>query len=82
MASAGRSSITSCLRTPSHLPPTFLLPFTIQQQQHRHASQSANAQKYKRKDQPTSARKKKTKSSYDTPDLKNAIQFPLLDAMR
>lgn len=48
----------------------------------RTAVQSANAAKYKRKDLPANARKKKAKSSYDTPDLKEAIQFSLVDAMR
>lgn len=48
----------------------------------RTAVNSANAAKYKRKDQPTSARKKKSRTSYLQPDLKDAIQFPLVDAMR
>jgi hypothetical protein len=48
------------------------------------AVQSANAAKYKRKDQQTTASKKKKKSStnYATPDLRDAIQFSLVDAMR
>ncbi|KAK4915553.1 hypothetical protein LTR28_013537, partial [Elasticomyces elasticus] len=43
---------------------------------------SANAAKYKRKDQPTSQRKKKSRTSFINYDLKDAIQFPLVDAMR
>ena len=48
------------------------------------AVQSANAAKYKRKDQQTTASKKKKKSStnYATPDLRDALQFSLVDAMR
>ena len=49
----------------------------------RNAGQtSANAQKYKRKDQPASQKKKKQRSTFAEPDLKNAIQFSLVDAMR
>lgn len=47
------------------------------------AVQSANAAKYKRKDQAqASKKKKKTSSNYDTPDLRDAQQFSLVDAMR
>lgn len=61
----------------AHLP-SFLLPC----HQIRTAVQSANAAKYKRKDQPTSQKKKKSKSTYGTADLRNALQFSLVDAMR
>ncbi|KAI4846781.1 ribosomal protein L1, partial [Aureobasidium sp. EXF-8845] len=46
------------------------------------AAQSANAQKYKRKELPTSQRKKKSRTTFINHDLKDAIQFPLVDAMR
>lgn len=47
------------------------------------AVQSANAAKYKRKDQAqASKKKKKTSSNFDTPDLRDAQQFSLVDAMR
>ncbi|OQO15084.1 hypothetical protein B0A48_00466 [Cryoendolithus antarcticus] len=46
------------------------------------AVQSANAAKYKRRDLPTSSKKRKGRTTYSTPDLKNAIQFSLVDAMR
>jgi large subunit ribosomal protein L1 len=48
--------------------------------------QSANAAKYKRKDANNQAlankKKKKTSTSYATPDLRDALQFSLVDAMR
>jgi hypothetical protein len=50
--------------------------------QTRSAVTSANAQKYRRKDQPTSTKRRKPRTSFLAPDLKNAIQFSLLDAMR
>lgn len=60
--------------------PSFLLPF----HQVRTAVQSANAAKYKRKgkDAPASQRRKKGRTTYYTADLKNAVQFSLIDAMR
>lgn len=73
-----RSALSPAVRPSTQLPPPFLLPF----QQHRTAVQSANAQKYKRKDQPTSAKKKKSRTTFVNYDLKDAIQFPLVDAMR
>ncbi|KAJ9629754.1 hypothetical protein H2203_002135 [Taxawa tesnikishii (nom. ined.)] len=73
-----RSALTPSLRPVAQLPPPFLLPF----QQHRTAVQSANAAKYKRKDQPTSTRKKKSRTTFIQYDLKDAIQFSLVDAMR
>ena len=74
----GRSSYTLALRPSTQLPPPFLLPL----QQYRTAVQSANAAKYKRKDQPTAAKKKKSRTTYVTYDLRDAIQFSLVDAMR
>ncbi|KAJ9640043.1 hypothetical protein H2199_006277 [Coniosporium tulheliwenetii] len=49
-------------------------------QQLRHASD--NAAKYKRKDTPKTQKKKKTRSTFKEPDLSNAEQFSLCDAMR
>ncbi|EME42878.1 hypothetical protein DOTSEDRAFT_53857 [Dothistroma septosporum NZE10] len=77
LSSISRSAISQARATPAQTP-SFVLPF----HQVRTAVQSANAAKYKRKDQPASQRKKKAKSTFDTPDLKNAIQFSLIDAMR
>ncbi|KAK5116231.1 hypothetical protein LTR62_008558 [Meristemomyces frigidus] len=48
----------------------------------RTATQSQNALKYRRKDIPASQKKKKSRSTFLQPDLKNAIQFSLVDAMR
>jgi len=58
------------------------LPSPLPRQQLRTAATSQNAQKYKRKDQPSSSKKKKTRTTFLQPDLKNAIQFSLVDAMR
>jgi len=65
-------------------PPSFVRPF--------HTSSplavvhSANAQKYKRKDASNqllaNKKKKKASTSYATPDLRDALQFSLVDAMR
>ncbi|GAB7360761.1 hypothetical protein MBLNU230_g0635t1 [Neophaeotheca triangularis] len=69
----------------AHLPPAFLLPFSsAQSQQTRGAAQSANALKYKRRDQPKSMQKKKKKgrTTYPMPNMKDALQFSLVDAMR
>lgn len=51
-------------------------------QQTRNAAQSANALKYRRKDEGTAKKKKKSRTTYLQPDLKKAMQFSLLDAMR
>jgi len=52
-------------------------------QQVRAASNSANAAKYKRKDAALATKKKKkTNASFSNPDLRNAEQFALCDAMR
>lgn len=78
--SAVSRSITSQSRISPIQTPSFLLPF----HQVRTAVQSANAAKYKRKgkDAPASQRKKKGRTTYYTADLKNALQFSLIDAMR
>ncbi|SMY26751.1 unnamed protein product [Zymoseptoria tritici ST99CH_1A5] len=80
-SSATTSALSLARTTSTHLPPAFLLP-TLHTTQIRTATQSANAAKYKRKDVPASQKRKKARSNYDTPDLKDAIQFPLVDAMR
>jgi len=65
-------------------PPSFLRPFHTSSP--LAAVQSANAQKYKRKDSSNqllaNKKKKKTSTSYATPDLRDALQFSLVDAMR
>src|SRR4051812_9494790 len=78
LAQLSRSALSPALRTSASLPPAFLVPY----QQQRAATQSLNALKYKRKDQPTANKKRKSKTTFTNHDLKDAIQFPLLDAMR
>jgi hypothetical protein len=77
------ASTRTCLSqlTPTTLsrPNLYVPSISIQQ---RGAAQSANAQKYKRKELPTSQRKKKSRTTFINHDLKDAIQFPLVDAMR
>ena len=59
-----------------------LLP-NLSTQQSRTAAQSANALKYRRKDQASASKKtKKKRSHFLEPDLKKAQQFSLVDAMR
>lgn len=60
-------------------------PFLLPQQQSRNATQSANALKYRRKDEGTAQKKKKkakARTTYIQPDLRRATQFSLIDAMR
>lgn len=74
------SCLTSILRTAVRRTQSVISsPFHLQL---RTAAQSANAQKYKRKDKPTSQRKKKSRTTFLQPDIKDAIQFSLVDAMR
>ena len=81
-----RASPTTLFRTTPRAiaPPTFLRPFHTSSP--LAAVQSANAQKYKRKDSSNQSlankKKKKTSTSYATPDLRDALQFSLVDAMR
>ncbi|GAB7335471.1 hypothetical protein MBLNU13_g07829t1 [Cladosporium sp. NU13] len=81
-----KASPTPLLRaTPRAIaPPSFLRPFHTSSP--LAAVQSANAQKYKRKDVNNqllaNKKKKKTSTSYATPDLRDALQFSLVDAMR
>lgn len=92
MASASRycpsclSSVSRAAVNPSRpagiVLPSFLLPNQLHTTQVRTAVQSANAAKYKRKDLPASQKRKKAKTTYDAPDLKKALQFSLVDAMR
>ncbi|KAI6878025.1 acetoacetate-CoA ligase [Hortaea werneckii] len=76
LSAVGRTSTTSLLHRSA--PSVTSSPF----QQLRFAQTSQNAQKYKRKDQPASQKKKKTRSTFAQPDLRDAIQFSLVDAMR
>ncbi|KAK3707775.1 hypothetical protein LTR37_011952 [Vermiconidia calcicola] len=77
--STAATSTNFALRSPAIF--HFQSPFQ-QHQQKRNANQSANALKYRRKDQPASQKKKKARTTYLQPDLKKAIQFSLVDAMR
>lgn len=72
--SAATSSLPfrSALR---NLPPPFLLPFS--QTQVRTAADKTKPRS-KKKDAP----RKKARATFLTPDLKQALQFPLADAMR
>lgn len=54
----------------------------VLQQQTRNATQSANALKYRRKDEGTAQKKKKARATFLQPDLRRAMQFSLIDAMR
>lgn len=74
-----RSCLSQLTRTTLSRPNLYVPSISIQQ---RGAAQSANAQKYKRKELPTSQRKKKSRTTFINHDLKDAIQFPLVDAMR
>ncbi|KAK4565704.1 hypothetical protein LTR86_003552 [Recurvomyces mirabilis] len=60
---------------------TISIPSAINQQV-RTAASSQNALKYRRKDTPASQKRKKARSTFLQPNLKNAIQFSLVDAMR
>ena len=74
-----RTCLSQLTRTTLSRPNLYVPSISIQQ---RGAAQSANAQKYKRKELPTSQRKKKSRTTFINHDLKDAIQFPLVDAMR
>lgn len=76
LSAVGRTSTTSLLNRSA--PAVTSSPF----QQLRFAQSSQNALKYKRKDQPASQKKRKTRSTFAQPDLRDAIQFSLVDAMR
>lgn len=76
LSAVGRTSTTSLLHRSA--PAVTSSPF----QQLRFAQSSQNALKYKRKDQPASQKKRKTRSTFAQPDLRDAIQFSLVDAMR
>ncbi|KAI5270442.1 ribosomal protein L1 [Aureobasidium subglaciale] len=74
-----RTCLSQLTRTTLSRPNLYVPSVSTQQ---RGAAQSANAQKYKRKELPTSQRKKKSRTTFINHDLKDAIQFPLVDAMR
>ncbi|KAJ9664444.1 hypothetical protein H2201_005192 [Coniosporium apollinis] len=76
IARMSRLSISPAIIRRSQPSPFVCLPC----QQLRHASD--NAAKYKRKDTPKTQKKKKTRSTFKEPDLSNAEQFSLCDAMR
>lgn len=74
----------SCVRArpaqPSVLPLLQPRPRSAPVQQIRNAS--LNAAKYKRSDVSSAKKKKKQDANYKTPDLSQADQFALCDAMR
>ncbi|KAK5200771.1 hypothetical protein LTR16_004969 [Cryomyces antarcticus] len=74
------SPISLSFRPQSRLP----LPIFLPNQQYRCAGgqTSANAAKYKRKDQGTQQKKKKARTTFIQYDLRDAEQFSLCDAMR
>lgn len=85
LTKASPTTLFRAATTPRALaPPSFLRPFHTSSP--LAAVQSANAAKYKRKDANNQAlaskKKKKTSTSYATPDLRDALQFSLVDAMR
>lgn len=86
LSQASPSTLFRSVRTA--VPPPFLRQFSttpslaIRSSPAVAAAQSANAAKYKRKDQASTSKKKKSRTTYATPDLKHAIQFTLVDAMR
>ncbi|KAK0346889.1 hypothetical protein LTR02_014229 [Friedmanniomyces endolithicus] len=65
-------------RRPALLP----LPPPQNQQPIQLRPASTNALKYRRKDPAAAQRRKKARSTYLAPDLKNVVQFSLVDAMR
>ncbi|OCK81010.1 50S ribosomal protein L1 [Lepidopterella palustris CBS 459.81] len=80
VAQLSKSALSSSLRPHILLPQTIFLP----SQQFRGAATgtSANAQKYKRKDQPGAQKKKKARSTFIQYDIRDAEQFALCDAMQ
>jgi len=71
----------SHLRTPqTQLVRPSLLPY--QPVRYAATGTSANAAKYKRKEQPGAQKKKKTRSSFIQYDLRDADKFSLCDAMQ
>lgn len=76
-------SLMPLLRVSRPRCPGCLRSSAIPQQSVRAASNSANAAKYKRKDESVAAkRKKKGNVAFTMPDLRLAEQFSLCDAMR
>ena len=80
IAQLSKSTFTSFLRPQSRLSQTIFLP----SQQFRCAATgtSANAAKYKRKDQSGTQKKKKARSTFIQYDMRDAEQFSLCDAMQ
>ncbi len=69
-------------RTAPRRPALLLLPPPQNQQPIQLRAASTNALKYRRKDPAAASRRKKARSTYLAPDLKNVVQFSLVDAMR
>ncbi|TKA54366.1 hypothetical protein B0A49_12864, partial [Cryomyces minteri] len=80
ISSLRNSPIPLAFRPQGRLP----LPIFLPNQQYRCAGgqTSANAAKYKRKDQGTQQKKKKARTTFIQYDLRDAEQFSLCDAMR
>ncbi|OCL02184.1 ribosomal protein L1 [Glonium stellatum] len=79
IAQLSKSAFASSLRLQSRLPQTI---FPSQQFRCAATGTSANAAKYKRKDQSGTQKKKKTRSTFIQYDLRDAEQFSLCDAMQ
>ncbi|KAH9845612.1 50S ribosomal protein L1 [Teratosphaeria destructans] len=79
--SRASNTTTRLLRPSRH---TLAIESPFNQLSIRTAVASANAAKYKRKDAANNApaNKRKQRSTFQTPDLRQAIQFSLVDAMR
>ena len=80
IAQLSKSAFVSSLRPQARLPQTIFLP----PQQFRCAATgtSANAAKYKRKDQSGTQKKKKARPTFIQYDIRDAEQFSLCDAMQ
>ncbi|KAK1811861.1 hypothetical protein LTR12_013759 [Friedmanniomyces endolithicus] len=73
---------STLFRTAPRRPALLPLPPPQNQQPIQLRAASTNALKYRRKDPAAASRRKKARSTYLAPDLKNVVQFSLVDAMR
>jgi len=73
---------STLFRAASRRPALLSLPPPQNQQPFQLRAASTNALKYRRKDPAAASRRKKARSTYLAPDLKNVVQFSLVDAMR
>jgi len=73
---------SALVRTVPRRPALLPLPPPQNQQPIQLRAASTNALKYRRKDPAAASRRKKARSTYLAPDLKNVVQFSLVDAMR